>query len=143
MPFGRSNTRSSAWRTSSGNPSFTKSNSTAVRSSTRSTTLSPLSEGIVETRKSTSCPRAVIAVADAQPILERLNMNVRRAGLDCAGDQLIDETDNRRLARQVLQPLGVLLARFGIADDLVRAAGAAFTSGLTLGIKTVKGGFEL
>ncbi len=33
---------------------------------------------------------AVVAVAQAQPILERLDVNVRRAGLYRARDQLID-----------------------------------------------------
>ena len=53
---------------------------------------------------------AVDAVADAQLVLERLDVDVRRARLDGAADQLVDEADHRRLARHVLQPLGVLAA---------------------------------
>ena len=68
---------------------------------------------------------AVIAVADPQPILERLDMDVGGMGLDGAGDQLVDEADHRRLARQVLQPLGILFGRLGVGDTSSNAAFAA------------------
>ena len=54
---------------------------------------------------------AVVAVADAQPVLERLDMDVGGLGLHRSGDQLVDQADHRRLAGQVLQPFGVLLQR--------------------------------
>ena len=53
-----------------------------------------------------------------------------------AVDQLVDEADDRRLAGQVLQPLGVLAAAFAVAegiDDVAeRAAGAAIEPLLSL-----------
>ena len=33
---------------------------------------------------------AVVTVAYPQPVLERFDVNIRRAGLDCPRDQLID-----------------------------------------------------
>ena len=54
---------------------------------------------------------AVIAVADAQPVLERLDMDVGRLRLDRAGDDAVDQADHRRLAGEVLQPLGIVLER--------------------------------
>ena len=57
---------------------------------------------------------AVVAVAHAQPVLERLDMDVGRLRLDRAGDDLVHQAYHRRLAREVLQPLGVLLKRFSV-----------------------------
>ena len=68
---------------------------------------------------STSCSTPSIAVAHAQPVLERLDVDVRGAGLDRAGDQLVDQPDDRRLARQVLQPLGIVFRWLGIGGQLV------------------------
>ena len=69
---------------------------------------------------------AVIAVAHAQAILEGLDMDIGGAGLDGAGDELVDEADHRRLAGEVFQPLGVLLERR--APSSVPAASAAAVS---------------
>ena len=68
-------------------------------------------------------------------------MDVRRMRLDRAGNQLIDQADHRRLARQVLQPLGILFGRFVVGDHLVecRFAGIAFAG---LGIEPINRGFE-
>ena len=62
---------------------------------------------------------AVIAVAHPQPVRERLDVDVGGMGLDRAGDQLVDQPDHRRLAGQILEPLGILLGRLGVGDDLV------------------------
>ena len=56
---------------------------------------------------------AVIAVADAQPVLERFDVDVGRLGLDRAGDDLVHQPDHRRLARQVFETFGVLFKRLG------------------------------
>ena len=52
---------------------------------------------------------AVIAVAHTQPVLERLDMDVGGLRLDRAGDDLVDQPDDRRLARQILEPLRIIL----------------------------------
>ena len=57
---------------------------------------------------------AVVPVAHPQPIGEGLEMDIRGVGLDRPRDQLVDEADDRRLARQVLQPLGIFFRRLGI-----------------------------
>ena len=57
---------------------------------------------------------AVIAVADAHPVFERLDMNVGGHALDRLGDDLVDQADDRRFARHVLQPLGIILRRRGL-----------------------------
>ena len=50
---------------------------------------------------------AVDPVADDQSILERLDVNVRRALLERVGDDQADETDDRRFGGEVLQLLDV------------------------------------
>ncbi len=83
---------------------------------------------------------AIIAIAHAQPVLERLDMDVGRLGLDRAGDDLVDQPDDRRFAGEILEPLGILLMRlaaaFEIADDLVPAD-------TLLGIEAGERGIEL
>jgi hypothetical protein len=62
----------------------------------------------------------VVAVAQPKPGLERLDVNVAGLGLDGAGDDLVDQPDDRGVAGQVAQPLGVFLDRGGGAlDDLL------------------------
>ena len=61
----------------------------------------------------------VNAVTDAKFVLERLEMNVRSMRLDRPCDQLIDEPDDRRLARKVLEPLRILFRRLGVSNHLV------------------------
>ena len=64
--------------------------------------------GQVARRRLRLVQHAVIAVADAQAVLERLDMDVGGLGLHRPGDQQVDQPDHRRLARQVLQPIGVV-----------------------------------
>ena len=59
---------------------------------------------------SASCNIAVAAVAHPQPVFERFDMDVRGLGLHRPGEDLVDQADHRRLARHVLQPLGIVLA---------------------------------
>ena len=54
---------------------------------------------------------AVMAVAHAQHVLEGLDVDVRGGGFHRAADDLIDQPDNRRLARQILKPFGVVFER--------------------------------
>ena len=63
---------------------------------------------------------AVIAVAHPQPVGERLEMDVGGMGFDRARDHLVDQADHRRLAGEVLEPLGILLGGLGVGDDLVQ-----------------------
>ena len=60
MPFGLSMSSLKYWNTSSGRPMFSSSRETMLRSSTRSTTLSPNWVGRVETRKSMGRPPTLI-----------------------------------------------------------------------------------
>ncbi len=80
---------------------------------------------------------AIIAIAHPQPILERLDVNVRGMRLDGAGNQLVDQPDHRRFAGEVLEPLGILLGRLGIDDNLAEQATGLI---LGLGIKALKSG---
>ena len=66
---------------------------------------------------------AVVAVAHAQRVLERLDVDVRGLGLHRAGDDLVDQPDHRRLAGQVLQPLGILLQRIAPGFAIAVARG--------------------
>ena len=50
---------------------------------------------------------AIIAVANPQPVLEWLDMDVGGLGLHGAGQKLVDQPDHRGLAGQILQPLGI------------------------------------
>ena len=59
---------------------------------------------------------AVDAVADDQPVLERLDVDVGRAHLERVGDDEAHHPDDRRLGREVLQLLDV-----GVEGDLVAA----------------------
>ena len=77
---------------------------------------------------------AIITVADAHAVLERLDMNVRGHALDRLGDDLVDQPDHRRLARQILQPLGIIFRCF----DGFRC----FRGGFGLGVKPVEGCFK-
>ena len=75
---------------------------------------------------------AVDPVANDQPVLERLDVDVRRAHFERVGDEQRHEADDRRLGCEVLQLLDVGVerelvgARFDIADQLAdrRLAGA-------------------
>ena len=75
---------------------------------------------------------AVDPVADDQPVLERLDVDVRRARLERVGDEQRHEADDRRLGREVLQLLDVGVerelvgARLDVAEQLAlrRLAGA-------------------
>ena len=74
---------------------------------------------------------AVDPVAHGQPVLERLDVDVRRARFERVGDDERHEADDRRLGREVLQVLDVgveseLVALLDVADDLAdrRAARA-------------------
>ena len=74
---------------------------------------------------------AIIAIADAQAILERIEMNVGGARLHATRDQLIDQSDQRRFAGEILEALGVVLERdFGAAREIGRCglAGAVAVS---------------
>ena len=67
---------------------------------------------------------AVDAVADDQPILERLDVNVGRAHFERIGDEQRHEADHRRFGREVLQLLHVRVerklvgARLDVAEQL-------------------------
>ena len=63
---------------------------------------------------------AVIAVAHAQPVGKRLQVDVGRMSLDGARDQLIDQPDHRRFARQIFEALGVLLGGLALGNRLVQ-----------------------
>ena len=75
---------------------------------------------------------AVDPVADDEAVLEGLDVDVGRAGVERVGDDERDEPDDRRLGGQVLQLLDVgiegeiVAALLDVADDLAdrRAAGA-------------------
>ncbi len=54
---------------------------------------------------------AVDAVTHLQPVLERLDMDVRGALLDRALDHQVDQPDDRRFGGQVAQMLDVVFAR--------------------------------
>ena len=69
--------------------------------------------------------RAVDAVADGEAVLARLDMDVRRAHLDGARDELVGEADDRRAARHVLEALDIALCVDGLrlrARRLLRCA---------------------
>ncbi len=59
--------------------------------------------------------QAVDAVADAQLVLERLDVNVRRAQRNRVAEHLVDEADDRRVLRRLVE-IAVVLAIIG--DDL-------------------------
>jgi hypothetical protein len=61
---------------------------------------------------------AVDAVAHLQPVLERLDVHVRRALLDRALQDEIHQPDDRRLGRQVAQVLDVVLLG-GVAVEVL------------------------
>ena len=51
---------------------------------------------------------AVDAVAHANAVLARLDMNIGGLGFDRFGDEIVDELDNRRLARHVFETANIL-----------------------------------
>jgi len=67
-------------------------------------------------------------------------MYIRSVRLDGARDQLIDETDNRSLAGEVLEPLCILFDRLGSTDNLLKQAGR-IAGRIGLGIQPVSCGF--
>ena len=76
---------------------------------------------------------AIVAVADAQAVLERLDMDVGGLSLDRPGNQDVHQPDHRRLARQILQPIGVLFegdaavgGRFGAVSLRIQAVHRRF-----------------
>ena len=84
---------------------------------------------------------AVDAIAYAQTVLERLDVDVRGSGFYRPGDQPIDDPHDRRLARQIAQPLDIVLgAEVSLLTDGLHdlAGGAAapeqaFEGGLDVG----------
>ena len=50
-------------------------------------------------------------------VLERLDVDVGGLGLDGAANDLVHQPDHRRLAGEVLQPLGILLRRRSLAGS--------------------------
>ena len=84
---------------------------------------------------------AVDAVADAQALLERLDVDVRGAGVDGARDHAADDPDDRRLARQIAQPPDVVLgAETAGVDGLDQLAGrgAAAVQALERGLDVAR-----
>ena len=67
--------------------------------------------------------QSVDPVADAQALLEGLDVNIRRLALHRFGDDAIDDTHDRRLARQIAQALDVIdrieIGRKGCVFDQV------------------------
>ena len=83
----------------------------------------------------------VITVAHPQPVGERLQMHIGGMGLHRPRDQLVDEPDHRRLARQILEALGILLSRLVIRYHVVKQSGVVAV--LICGrIEPVEGGFQ-
>ncbi len=85
---------------------------------------------------------AVIAVAHPHPILERLDMHVRGLGFDGAGNQLIDQADDRGFAGEVLEPRDVLFGRLGTAGRVFQDLGGIPVV-LGVGIEALEGSLEL
>ena len=52
---------------------------------------------------------AVVAIAEAQLVLERFDVDVRRLRLDGALDNLVHKSNDRCLAREILQSFGIVL----------------------------------
>ena len=69
-------------------------------------------------------------------------MDIRRTRFDGTGNELVNEADDRRLTRKVLEPLGIFFGRFAISNDLAELR-ATFSPLLGFGIKAVERGFEL
>ena len=83
---------------------------------------------------------AVDPVADAQPVLERLDVDVGGARLERVGDDERHEADDRRLGREVLQVLNVgiereLVALLDVADDLTDRRAARAVEPLECGVE--------
>ncbi len=78
---------------------------------------------------------AVDAVADLQLLLERLDVDVRRPGLDRAVDEQVHEPDDGRLAREVAEVIDVFLV---LADErdlrVALAAARAVASAAAVGL---------
>ena len=85
---------------------------------------------------------AVIAIAYPQPIRKRLEMNVRGMRLDRPCDQLIDEPDDRRLARKILEPLRILFRRLGVSDHIGEHL-CGITAVAQFGVEPFESRFEL
>ena len=84
---------------------------------------------------STSCSMPSIAHPQRQPAVERLDMDVGRAGVDRVLDHLVDEADDRRAKRDVAQMLdrvALLLGSRAILPEggLGALAGEALDGGL-------------
>ncbi len=83
---------------------------------------------------------AIITVADPQPVLERLDVDIGSTRFDGAGDQLINQSDHRGLAREVPEALGIRLGWFRLCR-LERRADIDFLG--RSGIEPIEGGFQL
>ena len=84
--------------------------------------------------------QAVIAVADAQAVLEGLDVDVGRVGLDGALDDAVDHAYDGGLGGEVLEPFGALLQRGVGALDGV---GVESVAGIAGRVEALEGGFEL
>jgi hypothetical protein len=84
---------------------------------------------------------AVIAVADPQPVGKRFEMNIGSVRFHGARDQLIDQPDDRRLAREILEPLGIFLDRLSVGRDFIEDR--AVVSFLGLGVEPLESGVDL
>ena len=67
--------------------------------------------------------RAVDAVADREPVLARLDMDVGGAHLHRARDELVGKPDDRRAARQILEALDVVVRVVGCRRRRLGCAG--------------------
>src|SRR6185437_5528791 len=63
---------------------------------------------------------AVVAVANAQPVLERFDVHVGSTRFNGPGDQLIDQADDGSFAGKVLETVGVFLGRFAPGDHFLQ-----------------------
>ena len=86
---------------------------------------------------------AVNAVAHDQPIFERLDVNVGRAGFERVGDNQADQANHRRFRRQIFELLNVVTEGVGINPRFEIAVVKRTDRRATTAVQALNGGVDI